>query len=59
MNAGFAVASALSLLTWGIHTFVGGPEVARPLLRSELRPVPKLTQYYCWHAVTLALFLMA
>ena len=55
MNNGFLVASLLSLTTWAIHTVVGGPAVARPLVESELRPVVKWTNYYAWHLVTLVL----
>jgi hypothetical protein len=59
INVAFAAAAALALLTWGLHTFAGGPEVARPLLASALPPVPKLTTYYCWHLVTIVLFAQA
>jgi len=59
MNTGFAAASVLSLITWGLHTFAGGAEVAGPLLRSEMPPVAKWTAYYCWHLVTIVLSLMA
>jgi hypothetical protein len=58
-NYGFAAAAVLSLFTWAIHTFVGGPVVAGPLLTSEMKPVPKLTNYYCWHLVTLVLLAMS
>jgi hypothetical protein len=59
MNTSFAIAAALSLLTWGLHAFMGGPEVAKPLLESEMEPVAKYTNYYCWHLTTLMLFAMA
>jgi len=59
MNHALALAAALSLGTWALHAFVGGREVAGPLLRSALRPVPKYTSYYCWHLVTIVLFAMA
>lgn len=59
MNIALALASLLTLVTWAIHTFVGGPEIARPLLRSELETVPKLTNYYCWHLVTLTMLGLA
>ena len=59
MNIALAVAALLALLTWGIHTFVGGPRTATPLLESAMHPVPKYTNYYCWHLVTLVLFSMA
>ena len=59
MNISLAVAAVLSLLTWGVHTFVGGPVVAKPLLESEMESVAKYTNYYCWHLTTLMLFAMA
>ncbi len=58
MNVALIVAASLSLITWAIHTFLGGREVARPLLRSSMKPVPKYTNYYCWHLVTLTLAAM-
>ena len=57
MNYYFLVSCILSLAVWGIHTFMGGPEVAKPLLESSLDNVPKYTNYYCWHIVTGILFL--
>lgn len=59
MNIMLAIASVLTAITWGIHTFVGGPTIAKPLLQSPLEPVAKLTSYYCWHVVTLTLAAMA
>jgi hypothetical protein len=59
MNIALAVAAFLSLLTWGIHTFEGGPRTVKPLLASAMRPVPKYTNYYCWHLVTFVLLTMA
>ncbi|MCF2870186.1 hypothetical protein L0664_03830 [Octadecabacter sp. G9-8] len=55
----FAAGSAAAL-TALIHTFVGGPEVAGPLLRAKDIPnTPKYVNYYCWHLVTITLFAMA
>ena len=59
MNIGLLVAAVLTLATWAIHTFLGGPAVARPLLESEMEEVAKYTNYYCWHIVTLVLIVMA
>lgn len=56
---GFLCAAVFSLVTWALHTFVAGPIVAGPLLRSDLRAVPKFTNYYCWHIVTILLVAMA
>ncbi len=59
MNAFLLAAAILTFLTWALHTFMGTPEIARPLLASDLPPVPKYTNYYCWHAVTIVLATMA
>lgn len=58
MNPGLATAAGLTLITWALHTFLGGPQVAGPLLRSELAPIEKYTSYYCWHLVTIVLLSM-
>ncbi|MEM7644653.1 MAG: hypothetical protein AAF366_19330 [Pseudomonadota bacterium] len=50
LGAGLAMA-----LIWAIHTFLGGRDIARPLVRADLEDVVKWTQYYCWHLVTLTL----
>jgi hypothetical protein len=52
-------AAILTFLTWGVHTFVGTPSVAGPLLESSMDPVAKYTNYYCWHGVTVVLAVMA
>jgi len=55
----FAAAAALSLLTLGVHLFLGGPGVARPVLAArELDPVAKYTSYYCWHLVSMVIAAM-
>ncbi|HER26508.1 MAG TPA: hypothetical protein ENI69_05310 [Rhodospirillales bacterium] len=42
-----------------IHVFVGGPAIARPMLAAtDLKTVAKLTNYYCWHLVSIVLFAM-
>ncbi len=54
MSIWFLGAAALSFLVCFIHVFLGGKEAARPLLdSSDLKPVPKYTNYYCWHMVTI------
>lgn len=53
------IAVALSLMTFSIHTFIGGPRVAAPLLMNkDLPKASKWLNYYCWHIVTLYLLLM-
>ena len=59
MNAYFVAASVLSLITWALHTFGGGPATVGPLLKSaDIDPVAKYTNYYCWHIVTIVLLAM-
>ena len=59
LNAGFAAASLLALLTFAVHTFVGGIYVVRPLLAVEgLSRASRWLNYYCWHMTTLTLLVM-
>lgn len=49
-------AALAAFVTAAIHTFIGGSEIARPLLESgDVPAVPKYTHYACWHIVTLTL----
>lgn len=61
MQAGLLWAAATtSLVTFGVHTFVGGVYVARPLLADQGLPkAAKWLAYYCWHIVTMLLLAMA
>lgn len=60
MNTWLIAASALAALTALVHFFVGGRQVAKPLLDSdEISSLVKYTHYFCWHIVTLALAAMA
>ena len=59
MNTGFTIAAGLCLATWALHTFAGGRIAAKPLLSSDLDPVPMFTNYYCWHLITITLFVMS
>lgn len=60
MNICLFAAGVVSTAVFLIHTFVGGREIAAPLLAAkDLHPVPKFTQYYCWHLVTIVLAAMA
>lgn len=46
-------------VTFIVHTFVGGPRVAAPLLANTTLPIAsKWLNYYCWHIVTLYTFFM-
>ncbi|HEV7339644.1 MAG TPA: hypothetical protein VGO06_26995 [Bosea sp. (in: a-proteobacteria)] len=56
MNLWLAAAAIIALVTTVVHAWLGGREIARPLLDAErLRNVPKYTMYYCWHLVTIIL----
>jgi hypothetical protein len=51
------IAVVVSFATFAIHTFVGGPRVAAPLLADRrLPPASKWLNYYCWHIATLYTF---
>jgi len=53
-------AGALAAFLALVHVFLGGPEVAKPLLQSNDMPdVAKYVNYYCWHLVTITIFAMA
>jgi hypothetical protein len=50
------LAAAASALTFCVHTFVGGPRVAGPLLADRSLPfAAKWLGYYCWHVTTVML----
>ncbi|TDR41212.1 hypothetical protein DFR29_111124 [Tahibacter aquaticus] len=60
MNAWLVAASLAAFATFLVHTFVGGRQIAAPLLQARsLARIPRLTVYYCWHMVTLLLLAMA
>lgn len=56
MNIYFAIAAGLSVFNCLLHTFVGGKQIARPLLEYQGLPKSqKYVLYFCWHISTLAL----
>jgi len=58
INRPFLAAAALLFATAGIHAFVGGPEINRPVQQSALDPVVRSVVAVIWHAITaLALVL--
>lgn len=60
MNGWFIAAAGASMATALVHILAGGRFIARPLLAStDLREIPKYTQYYCWHIVSIVLLAMA
>jgi len=59
VNAGFATAAVLSLVTFAVHTFVGGRFAARPLLAApDLDKASRWLNYMTWHMVTALLVVM-
>lgn len=53
------ISAALSAALFAIHTFVGGPEIIKPLHKSsDLAPVVRAVLRMVWHMVTLVLALM-
>jgi hypothetical protein len=55
----FWAAAFMSVVTFTVHTFIGGPRVAAPLLaNSSLPKASKWLNYYCWHITTIYTLLM-
>ena len=53
------LAVIMSFITFVIHTFVGGPRVAKPLLENTNLPIAsKWLNYYTWHITTIFTLLM-
>lgn len=51
------IAAVVGFITFIVHTFVGGPRVAAPLLQDKSLPkASKWLNYYCWHITTLYTF---
>lgn len=55
----FAGAALVSFVWFLVHLFIGGKQVARPLLMSDLDPVVLQTQYLCWHLTSVTIAIMA
>ncbi len=59
-NSFYLVCAGLSCIILAIHVFLGGPEIARPMRDCpNLNRVVRLTNYYCWHLVTISLAQLA
>jgi hypothetical protein len=55
-----AASALVAALTFGVHLFAGGAEVARPLLDSaDLPRLPRETLYFVWHMVSWELAVLA
>lgn len=49
----------MSFVTFVVHTFIGGPRVAKPLLENKALPkASKYLNYYTWHITTIFTFMM-
>lgn len=60
MNLILGLASAAALVSFGVHTFVGGRYAARPLLGAIGLPVATIwLNYFTWHIVTVHLLVFA
>lgn len=52
-------AAVMSILTFAVHTFIGGSVVAGPLLKNtDLPKASKWLNYYTWHVTTIFTFSM-
>lgn len=52
-------AVVFSIITFTVHTFIGGPRVADPLLENTDLPIAsKWLNYYTWHITTIFTLLM-
>lgn len=52
-------AAAVSVMTFLGHVFIGGPQVARPLLDSDDLPTQaRWLAYFCWHVTSLVVLAM-
>jgi len=55
----FWAAVVMSIITFAVHTFIGGPVVAGPLLKNTNIPkASKWLNYYTWHVTTIFTFSM-
>jgi len=49
----------MSIITFIVHTFIGGPRVVKPLLENnDLPKASKWLNYYTWHITTIFTLLM-
>ena len=57
MNKPLLAASCVSLLTFCVHVFLGGPEIHEPLLASDAPDLVRAVASVVWHAISAMLFL--
>lgn len=58
-NIAFASAAFVSFAWFLVHIFVGGKQVARPLLASDADPLVLQTLYLCWHLTSVTIAVVA
>ena len=60
MNFFFVTAAAIAAFNTALHFYLGGQQIARPLLDApSLSDNVKYVQYFCWHIATLTLAFQA
>lgn len=59
MNPIVLLAALAALISFFVHTFVGGRYAVSPLLESALPKATIWLNYFCWHIVTLTLLVSA
>ena len=57
MNKPLFAASCLSFFTFGVHVFLGGPEIHEPLLASNAPDLVRAVGSVIWHAISALIFL--
>jgi hypothetical protein len=57
MNKPLFAAACLSVFTFGVHVFLGGPEIHVPLLASNASELVRAVGSVVWHAVSALLLL--
>ena len=56
----FWLAGASSAVWFAVHFFIGGRDIARPLMQARaIDPVVRHTQYLCWHFTSVTIATMA
>ena len=57
MNKPLFAAACLSIFTFGVHVFLGGPEIHEPLLASNASDLVRAVGSVVWHAISALLLL--
>ena len=57
MNKPLFAAACFSVFTFGVHVFLGGPEIHEPLLASNASDLVRAVGSVVWHAISALLLL--